>query len=123
MHDQNRRPLPLIIVRDGLASQDFDEPFPTLIATPEEIAAAAEEYLRRDLARRQNHKVIDGALVPKPISVRVSAAALLFALAAAGTGMALHRMSAGVAGASVIPVIYLFLVCLWRYELAHRTAK
>lgn len=129
-----RAPSPLII-RDSRSSRDFDEPFPALPAGTTD-AAAIREYVGQELARRQNFAVLEVVEfvekptgpstpppMPKPTDVRLSAGVLFGALIAAGIGAKVHPGGTDIAAGAIVAAIALFLICLWRHELAAQAAK
>jgi hypothetical protein len=112
---------PRLVIRESRASRDLDRPSPTVQAIHTDVARG---HLAQGHALRRDLKVIDAEIVvtpaepAKPTNVRISASVLLGTLLAAGFGV--HRQPEGVdivAGA-VIAAIALFLLCLWRFELA-----
>lgn len=61
--------------------------------------------------------------MPKSADVRIAAGVLFGALIAAGVGARFHPGGEDVAAGAIVAAIALFLICLWRYDIAARTAK
>jgi multisubunit Na+/H+ antiporter MnhB subunit len=101
-----------LIIRESRTSRDFDGPFPVLYR---QSAAVLE-----GVAYVETTRPTAPPPMPKPTAVRASAGILLGALLAAGLGV--HRQPDGIALAAgaVIAAAALFLICVWRHDLASR---